>query len=323
MIAVGGDLEPAPALGAYAVQHHELLNTLLAQADASGQQFFPGVRPAAAAAGLGMDGLDVHQQRVVAQVAPLRSTCLAHEVFVVPGHAHLQHPALHRERPFTPVTLDEGVLHFAAFAKYAVAFPRMSRSIFTRASSARSRLISICLALTALLSTPVSLPVRWALTQLNNVWATFKGHPGHVGHCVARVVALISALQAGDHPTLAFPCVLGGVEEFVYLALLMARALVFVLQGEFGELRNLFEHRVARQSHDVMHVGALAEIEDGLPAKARVGAKDDTHLGPLLTQSPDQQPQDRGSVFGPVNAAWAEVRAQQLLTAKDIQRQQS
>jgi hypothetical protein len=48
----------------------------------------------------------------------------------------------------------------------------MSRSIFTRASSARSRLISICSALTSLLSAPVSLPARCALTQLNSVWST-------------------------------------------------------------------------------------------------------------------------------------------------------
>ena len=41
----------------------------------------------------------------------------------------------------------------------------MSRFIFTRASSARSRLISICSVLTTLLSAPLSLPCRSALTQ--------------------------------------------------------------------------------------------------------------------------------------------------------------
>ena len=68
--------------------------------------------------------------------------------------------------------LDEGVLQIDPLAKYAVAFPRMSRSIFTRANSARSRLISICSALTGLLSAPVSLPCLRALTQLNSVWST-------------------------------------------------------------------------------------------------------------------------------------------------------
>ena len=81
---------------------------------------------------------------------------------MIAGHAHLEHPALHADRPDPPVAFDEGVLHFAPFAKYAVAFPRMSRSIFTRASSARSRLISICSALTALAvsALQLALPVR-------------------------------------------------------------------------------------------------------------------------------------------------------------------
>ena len=42
----------------------------------------------------------------------------------------------------------------------------MSRSIFTRANSARSRLISICSVLTGLLSAPVSLPCLCALTPV-------------------------------------------------------------------------------------------------------------------------------------------------------------
>ena len=39
------------------------------------------------------------------------------------------------------VAMNEGVLQLWPLAKYAVAFPKISRSIFTRASSARSRLI--------------------------------------------------------------------------------------------------------------------------------------------------------------------------------------
>src|ERR1035441_7130911 len=70
---------------------------------------------------------------------------------MVTGHAHLQNSALHADRPHPPVISNKGVLHFWPFAKYAVAFPRMSRSIFTRANSARNRLISICSTLTALL----------------------------------------------------------------------------------------------------------------------------------------------------------------------------
>ena len=46
---VGGDLEASLALGAYAVQLHELLDALLAHADAAGRQFLPGAGPAVAA----------------------------------------------------------------------------------------------------------------------------------------------------------------------------------------------------------------------------------------------------------------------------------
>lgn len=38
-----------------------------------------------------------------------------------------------------PVALDEGVFQIDPLAKYAVAFPKMSRAIFTRASSVRSQ----------------------------------------------------------------------------------------------------------------------------------------------------------------------------------------
>src|SRR6266568_2306873 len=70
-----------------------------------------------------------------------------------------QHFALHRHRPVPLVPLDPGVLHSDSFAKYAVAFFRMSRSIFTRASSARNRLISICSGLTGLAAVPFSSPL--------------------------------------------------------------------------------------------------------------------------------------------------------------------
>jgi hypothetical protein len=68
------------------------------------------------------------------------------------------------------VASDEDVLQIDPFAKYADAFPNMSRSIYTRASSARNQLISICSALTFnLLSAPRSLPWRCVLTRLKNI----------------------------------------------------------------------------------------------------------------------------------------------------------
>ncbi|MNT67040.1 hypothetical protein D3C86_839330 [compost metagenome] len=118
MAAVGGDLEASLASGADAVPLHELLNPFLAHANSPGQQLLPDARPAVAAACLGLDSLDVHQQGIVTQVAPLRAAGPANEVFVVSRHADSQHPALHRDRPHPPVALHEGVLHRCAFAKY-------------------------------------------------------------------------------------------------------------------------------------------------------------------------------------------------------------
>lgn len=111
----------------------------------------------------------MHQQSVVAEVAALGVADTVHEVLVVACHDDSQYPALHRDRPHVPVALNEGVLHLGAFTKYAVDFPMMSRSNITSVSSARSLAISICSALTGLVSAPVSLPCRWALTQLNKV----------------------------------------------------------------------------------------------------------------------------------------------------------
>src|ERR1700761_2003715 len=95
------------------------------------------------------------------------------KVAMVAGNAHQKYPALHRDRPDQLVALNKGVLHFCTFAKYAVAFPSMSRSIVTRANSARNRMFSICSAVTsALLLVPRKLPDRCLLTQLNNVCST-------------------------------------------------------------------------------------------------------------------------------------------------------
>ena len=110
MLAAGGDLEAALTPGADAVQLNELLHPQLAHADASCKQLLPDARPAVPAARFGMDGLDVHQQRVIAQMAPLGIAGAACEVPVVSRHADLEHSALHRNPSDAPVALDEGVL---------------------------------------------------------------------------------------------------------------------------------------------------------------------------------------------------------------------
>src|SRR6218665_824366 len=53
------------------------------------QLFLPGARPAVAAPRFGVDHLDVHQQRVVAEMVPLGRAGSTNEVFVVAGDAGL------------------------------------------------------------------------------------------------------------------------------------------------------------------------------------------------------------------------------------------
>ena len=173
MVAVADDLEAPFSLDTNAVQLRELLHPLLAHTDAACQQFPTDAWPIVGATNFGVDGLDVHKQHVVAQMAAMGDPCPLIKVLVVLGHTNAKHPALHLDRPQTAVASVEGVLQVDPFARYAVALPRMSRSIFARANSARSRLISICSPLTgALLSAPLSLPWPWALNQLNSVWST-------------------------------------------------------------------------------------------------------------------------------------------------------
>src|ERR1017187_7215857 len=120
-----------------------------------------------------IDGADVNRKCFVAEVAALGNIHATRQMFMVARDAHQQHQALHRDRPDQLVVLYKGVLHFWHFAKYAVSFPRMSRSIVTRARSARRRLFSICSAVTCgLLQAPFKVPARCSLTQLPKVCST-------------------------------------------------------------------------------------------------------------------------------------------------------
>src|ERR1039457_2481031 len=166
----GRDPETALAAGANTVLLHQPLYPLLAHANALRPQLSPDPRPAVGSAIRRIHGADMHPQSLITQMATPNHTPPANPGVMVTGHAHPQNSALHTDRPHPPVTLNKGVLHFWPFAKYAVAFPRMSRSILPRDNSARKRLISICSTLTALLlAGPFSRASRFALTQLPKV----------------------------------------------------------------------------------------------------------------------------------------------------------
>src|SRR5215813_1020527 len=150
---------------------HQPLYPLLAYTNAVLDQLPPDARPAVGSAMFRVHRTDMGQQCRITQVPTLHlPPC---QVLMKPRHACLKHPPLHTDRPAAPMAFDAGILHFWPFAKNAVAFPTMSRSIFTRASSARKRLISICSGVTpVLLPTSFSFPARFALTQFDSVCST-------------------------------------------------------------------------------------------------------------------------------------------------------
>src|ERR1700691_1177114 len=167
----GRDPEAALATPPDAVLLHQSLHSLLAHTNALCPQLPPDPRPPVCSPIRRIHRPDMHQQRLITQMPSGSNFTPPCQVLMISRHAHPKNSALHADRPYPPVSLNKGVLHFWPFAKYAVAFPRMSRSIFTRANSARKRLISICSALT-LLPAPFNRPSRCAFTQLYNVCST-------------------------------------------------------------------------------------------------------------------------------------------------------
>src|SRR3954469_6169780 len=149
---------------------HHLAHPLLTNPNASLPQLAPDPRPPVGASGFGMDRLDVGQQRQIAHSPhALVGHFLPTQVLLKSSGADIQDRALYRDRPVTAVSLNKGVLHRYSLAKYAVAFFKMSRSIFTRDNSVRRRLISICSALTASVAELFNPPLFAALTQLCSV----------------------------------------------------------------------------------------------------------------------------------------------------------
>src|ERR1039457_5089320 len=129
MPAVGGDAKPPLAAGSDTVLLPQPLHPLLPRADALPPKWPPDPRPAVGSAILRIGSADVHQQRLVAEMAPLGYFPAPHQVLVVAGDADPEYTALHPDRPDPLVTLNKGVLHFWPFAS------RVARRDFTSALS--------------------------------------------------------------------------------------------------------------------------------------------------------------------------------------------
>ena len=68
---------------------------------------------------------------------------------------------------------------------------------------------------------------------------------------------------------------------------------------------------------------ALAPPQHFPAAKTRVAPEDDLHIRPDLANAFDQQRQDRPGVRGGIDVGRPQVRHQQMMTAENIQRQET
>lgn len=146
VVAVGGGLVLALGARLDAVLLHQLARALVAHTHTARQQLLPHARPAVLALGLGMPArmCTSNASLLMLRRGPSARAFSRRLRSWYPLGRTYKHLTGQRDRPVAAVALDPGVLHPRTLTKYAVAFSRMSHSIFTRASSARSRAISIC-----------------------------------------------------------------------------------------------------------------------------------------------------------------------------------
>src|ERR1019366_4251469 len=144
---------------------HQFGDRVLTAFEAFGFEFLEDARRAVNAPAFGVYAPDLVEQFATALCACARS---APAPGVEAAVADLQYAAQRDDLELLPMGLDPGVLHRLSFAKYAVAFFKMSRSIVSRRfsrSSAATRFLRSSSSATP--TEPLSL--RWSLSQLSSV----------------------------------------------------------------------------------------------------------------------------------------------------------
>src|SRR5208282_3204472 len=164
VLGVRGRLEPPLVPAVQPVLPHQPLHPPFAHRNAAPLELLIDPRRPIRSPGLLVDLADALQQLALAQpfLRPVAS---------LPGReatvTHLQRHAQHLQRIRVAMLFNKRVPHSDSLAKYAAAFFTISISIFSRATSARSREISICSGVIGLpFSALPSLPSACAFTQL-------------------------------------------------------------------------------------------------------------------------------------------------------------
>src|SRR5690606_28049070 len=124
---------------------HQAANSLKSNVLTSTSQGHMNTRTAVAAETLGVQHADLTDQTLVGALTRRGRPATP---LVIAAAGNLQQLAQHRYRILLSHRIDRGVLHCDSLTKNAVAFFRISFSIFSRAFSARSLLSSISNSLT-------------------------------------------------------------------------------------------------------------------------------------------------------------------------------
>ncbi len=141
-----------------------------------------------------------------------------------------------------------------------------------------------------------------------------------IGHDEARIVALATEFEAGDHPPRTIPTV-GGIAEFPDPALFAAALGVGLFHQSLPPFDLAMQTGVAGQADHVADLPALAPANQALATEARVAPDDDPHRRPGLAEPSDQELDDGRRMPGAIDPAAAQHAGQHGLAAEDVEGQ--
>jgi hypothetical protein len=149
-----------------------------------------------------------------------------------------------------------------------------------------------------------------------------SGFSRQAGHDEARIGSLRAELGFDNDPPRTVPR-LGSVVEPGKEPRLFGLS----RKGLAGPLHERppqrFQPRVAREANDIIDLRAFAPAQNPPAAKPRVGTHGEAHLRPRRSQARNQQFQNRPRVMGRIDIAGAQIRDQELLATKDVERQKA
>jgi hypothetical protein len=138
------------------------------------------------------------------------------------------------------------------------------------------------------------------------------------GNDKARIGLALGPLRLGDDPPLGAPAVARAPAEILEAACRLAGLLAE--QGRLGEfgLDLADQPAVARQAEQEVDPVVLAPRHQLVAGKARIGAQQDTHLGPALAYPGDDPRRLLNAAGTAIDVGWAQLGRQQMPAAEHV-----